>query len=1031
MIKLNKGALKISLVYILTGSSWILFSDQLLHLIAADSQTFAIGATCKGWLFIFCTGWILYRLITRLLAKIQEAQLCHEEEIHRQSRLYDVLSQVNRALSKAQTSQELFQEVCDIFVKRSKIKLAWIGKHDADQSAVIPVAGAGESVEYVRGIKVLSDESPEGLGPTGRAVRTGESYVCNDFFADPVTKPWWESAEKAGIRASAVFAFRLESTVYGALNVYAAEKNIFQKKEIALLEEVALAISVGLDHLKEEQQRKLAEEALKKVNEDLEDKVEARTQSLMALNEELLAMNEEMTVMNEKLNKSKEEAEQANLAKSDFLAKMSHEIRTPINAIIGLNYLMQKTKLIGKQQEYVAKTILSAKNLQVIINDILDFSKIEANKVVLENIDFDLYEVLGNISNIISVNVYEKNLKLHFSVDAAAPQFLRGDSFRLQQIILNLANNAVKFTHQGEILIAVRVLEKTSHKAVLEFSVKDTGIGIPSSRQADLFGAFSQMDTSTTRRYGGTGLGLAICRTLVELMGGTIRVESQEGKGSLFAFSLPFGYASQVKVFESSLDSLKFLRVLVVSPNTEIQSNLKSQLEQFGFICSAVNSTSEIKREENRYDLICMDKNLKEMDGIQAATLLRSEVGLKVPIIMLVCDYRDSELQAQEELAAKEVNGIIYYPIGQSQLYNEIIGFFEHVVSGPKRTDESHNRFTMLKGVRVLLVEDNDINQQVAKEIMEDEGIAVDVASNGKEAVELALNKRYDIVLMDVQMPVMDGYEAASRIRELLHTKSLPIIALTADAVKGVSDKVFDAGMDGYITKPIEPLQLLSMIKRWLSKDEWGGAQSLPVADEISSLKNLPGLNLQAGLLRINGKMDKYLELLILFREKQLKGAVEIKAALKADNQELAVRTSHTLKGAAGNIGLEDVFDAAVTLEQLLRQRSSVDTELEKLAKALDAAAHSIDSVLTEYAPQEYSGEVNSDEFNKDVKMLKAMIEMSQVAAIDVFKRIAPELRQLYGPETEELKTALADFDWEHAGELLNSMRSDAGEPSD
>jgi HPt (histidine-containing phosphotransfer) domain-containing protein len=286
--------------------------------------------------------------------------------------------------------------------------------------------------------------------------------------------------------------------------------------------------------------------------------------------------------------------------------------------------------------------------------------------------------------------------------------------------------------------------------------------------------------------------------------------------------------------------------------------------------------------------------------------------------------------------------------------------------------------------------------------------------------VELVLNTHYDIVLMDIQMPVMDGYEAASRIRE--YTKSLPIIALTADAVKGVADKVFAAGMDGYITKPIEPLQLLSVLKRWLSKAEQYQVESLP------------GLNLQAGLGRVNGKMEKYLEVLTLFKEKQLSSTAEIKAALKAGSLELAVRIAHTMKGAAGNIGLEDVFSALVTLESLLRQNVSVDsvcTALDALAQALDVAAHSIDSILTERVRQDDCGEVHLAQFNKDVKILKYMIEMNQVSAIDVFKRIEPELRQLYGPKAEELKTVLMDFAWDYAEELLNSMWSDEGEPID
>lgn len=1024
-MKLNKGELKISVIYVLIGSAWILFSDQLLNLIV-DSQIFDIVVTFKGWLFIGCTGLMLYQLIRRLLEK----EMRHEEEIHRLNQLYDVLSKVNRKLSTAQSEEELYQEVCNVFVTRSKVKLAWIGRHDVQNTAIIPVAWAGEPEEFVH---CINDFSLEGLGLTGMSVRMRQSYVCNDFFADYRTIPWRESARKAGIQASASFVFHI-GQVIGTLNVYASERNSFQEKEVALLEEVALAISFGLEHLSEEEQRRRAEDALRKMNEELEAKVEARTQALMGMNEELIAMNEEITIMNEKINKAKQEAEQANLAKSDFLAKMSHEIRTPINAIVGLNYLMQKTKLTEKQKEYVSKTILSANNLQVIINDVLDFAKIEANKVVLESIDFDLYEILSNISNIISINVYEKKLKLYFSVDSAAPQFLKGDPFRLQQVLLNLANNAVKFTHEGEISIFVTILAKDDQEVSLEFTVKDTGIGIPLKQQSGLFEAFSQMDMSTTRKYGGTGLGLAISKTIIELMDGTIRVESQVDKGSSFIFNLTFGYADNAEYFAPALSNLKFIRVLLVSKNEELQRVLKRQLDQFGFICTVAESYGKALQGGIQYDLIFIDQNL-DKDVVKDAAMISKEFSISVPIIMLVSAYRNRELQAKAEKALNEFGSIIYYPVGQSQLYNEIIKLFEHVLTGENKLDaDAHNRFTVLRGVRVLLVEDNEINQQVAKEIMEDKGIAVDIAEDGQQAVELASRNVYDIVLMDIQMPVLDGYAATKLLRELPNFRDIPIVALTADVVRGVADKVFASGMDGYITKPIEPLQLLATLKRWLYKEPSNLLEEYkPSKRAAIPIQALPGLNIQAGLGRINGKTERYLELLTLFKEKHARSAEKIKSALEADKQIFAVRIAHTLKGAAGNIGLDDVFSAAAKLEKILQDNPSVRhdlPELNALAEALQIAEHSIGTALKELNAKIDQTLVNPPEINEKLNVLKDRIELNQVDALDMFKELSHQIKEQYGlKQLEALKGALENFDWDYAGELLNSMRGGECEP--
>ncbi len=1161
MNKLDKGALRVTAIYMLLGGLWILFSDQLVNIIATDSQTATKLSTFKGWLFISFTGWLLYGLISQLLKEIAETQRAlnenyqaifnaandgilvhdaetgeiidrnakalamynlsfddnpndieegmypyndsevqwrikqaatgqpqlfeciikqqagkplwsevslksamigerncvlavvrdiserkrHEDIIYRLNRLYDVLSRVNHTLVKARSRQELFHQVCQIAVEHGGFKLAWIGEHDRDSHAVRQVAWAGEPAEYIKNLVIFSDERPEGLGPTGSAVREGKTYVCNDFFADSATSPWRNKAKQAGIGSSAVFVFYCGGIVAGALNVYASEANVFQEKEVALLEEVAAALSFGIAHLEEEAQRKRVEEALREVNDDLEKKVEVRTQELMGMNEELMAMNEEMMVMNEKINQSKEEAEQANSAKSDFLAKMSHEIRTPINAIVGLNYLMKKTKLTDKQQEYVEKATLSANNLQLIINDILDFSKIEANKVVLEHADFDLYEVLHNISNIISVKVYEKNLKLHFSVDAAAPQFLKGDFFRLQQILLNLANNAVKFTAAGEISIAVAVEKEEEGQVFLEFTVQDTGIGIPVEQQSDLFKAFSQIDTSTTRKYGGTGLGLAICKTLIELMGGTIQVVSEPGRGSRFRFTLPFVYCRDHKLVTTIAPNLQFLRILLVCSNLEMRRVLQNQVEQFGFICSVFESgvqAIESIGEARRYDLIFIDQRLHDMDGRQTAERIREETGLSVPIIMLVSAYREGELQSPVKIDSAGFNGILYYPVGQSQLYNVIVKQFESVLLGEdgKPVDvERHNRFLALKHTRVLLVEDNEINQQVAKDILEDAEIVVDIAQDGSKAVDLVAVRQYDIVLMDIQMPVMDGYEAAKRIRDFPHAQELPIIALTADVVKGVDDKVLAAGMNGYITKPIEPIQLLSTLKRWMQKERVSYNQEQVEPDRVIGcagenfsqnagtitlpLQQLPGLNTEAGLARLHGKTERYLELLGIFREKEVLSYRQIKEALVQGNTALAIRFAHTLKGAAGNIGGEDVFQIAAALEQGLREDaglSQLEEQLEELTGALRIVDHSIEIVLQN---EKNSEETIPTELTEEIKTLATLIEMNLVEAFDLFMKILPKLERRYGQDAlGSLRHAIINFDWDAAGQLLNNL---------
>ncbi|OXS59830.1 hypothetical protein B1A99_09830 [Cohnella sp. CIP 111063] len=626
------------------------------------------------------------------------------------------------------------------------------------------------------------------------------------------------------------------------------------------------------------------------------------------------------------------EADESNKAKSRFLAQMSHEIRTPINAIIGLNYILQQSDLSEKQLDYVNKSITAAKSLLAIVNDVLDFSKIEANKVVLENIEFDLYEVLHNLSNMVSFKAYEKGLKFRFSIDPQVPQMLIGDPYRLQQILLNITNNAVKFTNSGELAISVHCGEQVHGMTQVKFVVRDTGIGMTKEQLEGLFREFTQADMTTTRRFGGTGLGLVISKRLAEMMGGAIRAESRPGQGSTFEIALPLASADASVYGEEFDQALSFVRVLLVCSDLQMQWVLRRQLTQFKFVVNVANGAVDVLDKLDRgesYDMVIVDWKLKGEDPLTLAQAIRGRGLSEQPSVVLVSSCHESELQ--QALQSGCVSRALLYPISQSQLYNELIGLVQWKTMYKQQPSTGRSRpepSSSLKDAVVLLAEDNEINQLVAVELLKAVVSRVDVADDGFEAVELATRNRYDVILMDLQMPEMDGYEAVRQIRQTEAGRNVPIIAMTADAMKGVEEQVLAVGMDAYLTKPFDPLELYKMLHQFAAPS--GEQEASASAQAAASADGGARLDIEGALKRLGGNDKLYEHILELFVADHANGIELIRSAMADGAEGRAERHVHSLKGVAANIGATGLADLMDELQAALRSgdRSGCDSLL-------------------------------------------------------------------------------------------------------
>ncbi len=790
--------------------------------------------------------------------------------------------------------------------------------------------------------------------------------------------------------------------------------------------------------------RRSAQAQLAQLNRNLEDRIHERTADLEAANLEL--------------QKAMRQADAANKAKGDFLARMSHEIRTPLNAVIGLTNLALKTQLSDTQRNYLFKVRDSANHLLHVINDILDFSKIEAGKFSLTPGNFLLNQLFDELGDMFEVRAAEKQIELSLMIGKSVPLALVGDVVRLRQVLINLIGNAIKFTEQGNVSLKATVEPKeirgNQEHITLHFSVRDSGIGIPIEQQQMLFSPFTQAEGAMTRRYGGTGLGLTISKRLVSLMGGDIRVESEQGKGSTFSFSVILGlqHEGEQRTLTPPPD-LQGKRALIVDDNEAARLIYAEMVDSFSLRQNVAESGQDAIDElvaahaqKDPYSLVLLDWRMEGLNGIETARKIRDLSGLSPqPIILLTTMYgRDAFFQrmATEE---KAIDGLLHKPLNSSELFNAIMESFdsrESVVPRKRQrvSQDFSSEVAFIAGARVLLVEDNLINQEVATIILNGAGLRVEIASNGREALEKlsALDEEqqqwYDAVLMDVQMPEMDGNEATRIIRRNERWKELPIIAMTAHALKGDRETCLEAGMNDFVAKPIEEDALFQALLRWIKpRKQMEGSADLSSSSGQEGGPPLErasgsGLDITAGLERFKGNIRVYFNMLKHFEETGREADPAIRDEIASGAYVEAERRVHSIKGISGNLGLDEVYAASLALDDALKaeQRETVLGLFETFSRTLNKVLEAIAGLELPEEPgtSETAGELDYQALLEVMARLEDELMKSSSRA----RHSCSDLRRLlgghdaYARELKQLEDSIFRLETENALEMLYAI---------